>query len=94
MVVGVRVPRTVDLQRPRGLAAIGVAEVGEDAAVLSLELLDRVEGARNQAGHPRVQSPAGDQQQRKTGTRLVIGDANAAFFVEGHASLPQLSKNV
>ena len=45
MVIGVGIPRPVDLERAGGLAAIGVAQVRRDAAVLSLELLDRVEGA-------------------------------------------------
>ena len=44
MVVGVGIPRPVDLERAGGLAAIGVAQVRRDAAVLALELLDRVEG--------------------------------------------------
>ena len=43
MVVGVRIPRPVDLERAGGLAAVGVAQVRRDAAVLALELLDRVE---------------------------------------------------
>src|ERR1700686_3085955 len=42
MVIGISIPRPVDLERAGGLAAIGVAQVREDAAVLSLELLDRV----------------------------------------------------
>ena len=51
MVVGVGIPRPVDLERAGGLAAVGVAQVRRDAAVLSLELLDRVEGiAAVQAG--------------------------------------------
>ena len=44
VVVGVGVPRPVDLERAGGLAAVGVAQVRRDAAVLALELLDRVEG--------------------------------------------------
>ena len=43
LVVGVGIPRPVDLERTGGLAAIGVAQVRRDAAVLPLELLDRVE---------------------------------------------------
>ena len=43
LVVGVRVPGPVDLERAGGLAAVGVAQVHRDAAVLVLELLDRVE---------------------------------------------------
>ena len=44
LVVGVGVPGPVDLERAGGLAAVGIAQVRRDAAVLSLELLDRVEG--------------------------------------------------
>src|SRR5215467_1382524 len=86
MIIGKGIPRTVGLDRAGGFAAIGVAQVRKDAAVLSLELLDRVEGAGGQAGHPRVQSTAGDEQQRKAGTGLLIADANGAFFVEARAS--------
>ena len=43
LVVGVGVPGPVDLERAGGLAAVGVAQVRRDAAVLALELLDRVE---------------------------------------------------
>ena len=43
VVVGVGVPRPVDLERAGGLAAIGVAQVRRDAAVLALELLHGVE---------------------------------------------------
>jgi predicted NBD/HSP70 family sugar kinase len=43
MVVGVGIPGPVDLERAGGLAAVGVAQVRRDAAVLALELLDRVE---------------------------------------------------
>ncbi len=94
MVVGVGIPGTVDLQRPRGPAAIGVAQVGGDAAVLGLELRDRIE-RRAFAGEPRdrrVQSAAGDQQQREAGAGLLEVDANVAFFVHAHgrSSLPGL----
>jgi hypothetical protein len=46
MVIGVGIPRPIDLERAGGFAAIGVAQVREDAAVLSLELLDRIIRAR------------------------------------------------
>src|SRR2546422_10825334 len=85
MVIGVRIPRPVELERAGRLAGIGVAQVRRDAAVLSLELLDRVKGVV-QAGDRRVQSPAGNEQQREAGTGLFIVDANGAFFVEGHGS--------
>jgi len=44
MVIGICIPRPFDLERAGGLAAVGVAQVRRDAAVLSLELLDRVKG--------------------------------------------------
>ena len=45
MVVGIGIPRPLDLERAGGLAAVGVAQVRRDAAILALELLDRVEGS-------------------------------------------------
>src|SRR6185436_294122 len=86
MVIGIRIPRRLDLERAGGLPAVGVAQVRRDAAVLSLELLDRVEGtAACQAGDCRVQPAAGDEQQRKAGTGLLVVNANRPFFVEGRA---------
>src|SRR5207249_4404685 len=67
--------------------AIGVAHIREDAAVFSLELFDRIKrSAAHQAGDRRVQSPAGDEQQREAGAGLLVLDANGAFFVERHSS--------
>src|SRR2546422_7358842 len=87
MVIGIGIPRPIDLERAGGLAAIGVAHIREDAAVLSLELLDRIKWpAAFQAGDRRVQSPTGDKQQREAGTSLLILDANGAFFVERHGN--------
>src|SRR5215831_18017466 len=86
MVVGVCIPRPVDLERAGGLAVIGIAQVRRDAAVLSLELLDRVKGAACQGGNRRVQSPTGNEQQREAGTGLLKVDANGAFFVEACGS--------
>src|SRR5262245_63857273 len=91
MVVGVGIPRPVDLEWAGGLATIGVTQIRENAAVLALELLDRIERAGDQTGHPRVQRSAGDEQQRKAGTGLVIADADGASFVElGSSALPCL----
>jgi len=45
VVVGVRIPRPVDLEGAGGLAGMGIAQIGEDTAVLPLELLDRIKGA-------------------------------------------------
>src|SRR5215475_3521138 len=93
MVIGIGIPRPIDLERTGGLTVIGVAHVREDTAVLSLELLDRIKRpAAFQARDRRVQSPAGDEQQRKARTGLLILDANGAFFIERHgsSSLPTL----
>jgi hypothetical protein len=45
LVIGVGIPWPVDLERPGGLPGIGVAQVGRDAAVLALELTDRIAAA-------------------------------------------------
>src|ERR1700693_6470483 len=87
LVVGVGFPRPVDLDRGGGLAAGGVAQVSCDAAILSLELLNGVEGrVAGEEGYGGVQSPAGKQHQRETGPGLLIADANGAFFVERASS--------
>src|SRR5215471_18922724 len=88
MVVGIGFPRPVHLDRTGGLAAGGVAQVRRDAAILSLEFLDRVE--RRVAGeeaNSRVQSAAREQHQRKAGTGLLIVDAHGSFFVKLATSL-------
>src|SRR5438105_10067800 len=83
MVIAIGIPRPVDLERAGGLTAIGVAHVREDAAVFSLELFDRIKrSAALQEGDRRVQSPAGNEQQRKAGTGLLVLNANGAVFVE------------
>src|SRR5436190_557844 len=91
VVVGVGIPWPLDLQRTGRLAAIGVAQIRGDAAILALEFLDRVEGrVSGEIGDRRIQSAAGDQQQRKARPRLLVADANGAVFVKRHAgsSLP------
>src|ERR1700676_3550623 len=83
LVGGVGIPRPVDLDRAGGLAAGGVAQVRCDAAILSLELLNGVEGrVAGEEGYGGVQSPAGKQHQREAGAGLLIMDTNGAFFVE------------
>ena len=87
MVIGIGIPRPIDLERAGGLTAIGVAHVREDAAVFSLELFDRIKrSAAFQAGDRRVQSPPGTSNNGKPGTGLLILNANGAFFVERHGS--------
>src|ERR1700693_1964972 len=83
LVVGVGIPRPVNLDGTGGLAAGGIAQVRRDAAILSLELLNGVEGrVAAEEGYGGVQSPAGKQHQRETGPGLLIVDTNGAFFVE------------
>jgi hypothetical protein len=78
LIVGEGIPRPIDLER-----AIGRSQVGGDAAILVLELVDRVERIV-QAGNRRVQAAAGDQQQREAGAELLVVDADRSFFVKGH----------
>src|SRR5713226_6494692 len=83
LVVRVGFPRSVDLDRAGGLAARGVAQIRCDAAILSLELLNGVEGrVAGEEGYGGVQSPAGKQHQREAGPGLLIVDTNGAFYVE------------
>src|SRR5215510_12217256 len=87
MIIGIGIPGSVDLERAGGLTAIGVAQIREDTAVLSLEFPYRVKGpAAVQAGDRRVQSPARDEQEREARTGLLILNANGAFFIERHGS--------
>src|ERR1019366_3938488 len=88
LVIGMGIPGTIDLERARGLTGIGITQVESDAAVLVLELLDCVEGriGAGDALYIRVQSAAGDQQQRKAGTGLLVMDANRSLLVNAHGS--------
>ncbi len=94
VVIGVGIPRPVDLERAGGLAFVGVAQVRRDAAVLCLELLDRVKGPAGQGGDRRVQSAAGNDQQREAGTSLLKVNANGASFVETRSLSGLLSKHL
>src|SRR4029077_10969645 len=95
--IGVCIPRPVNLERTNGLTAVGVAQVGRDAAVLVPELLDRIKGrVAGEVGDRRIQAPARDEQQREARAGLLKVDANGTFFVEGHGSsflLSLLSKH-
>src|SRR6266481_397963 len=92
MIIGICIPRPFDLEWAGGLAVIRITQVRRDAVVLSFELLDWVKGiAAMQAGDRRIQSPAGDEQQREARTGLLIMDTNGAFFIEGHGSSSLLS---
>src|ERR1700686_5099077 len=84
LVVGVGIPRPVNLYRSGGLPAGGVAQIGCDAAILSLEFLNGVEGrVAGEEGYGGVQSPSGKQHQREARpSLLIIVDTNRAFLVE------------
>jgi hypothetical protein len=92
MIVGVGIPRPLDLERA-GRVAGRIAQVGVDAAELSFECVDGVEGiAAADAGDRRaIQPPAGDQQEREARPSLLVTDADIPFFVEASAvSVPTL----
>ena len=61
LVVCVCIPGPVDLQRPRGLTGIGIAQVRRNAAVLALELPEAVKRVL-QARDRRVQTSTSDEQ--------------------------------
>ena len=63
LVVGIGLPRPIDFDGAGRLAARRVAKVRRDAAILSLELVDRIAWigiGTGDPGNPRVQ-PAGRQ---------------------------------
>src|SRR5215472_16174045 len=89
VIVGIGIPRPIDLERPGRLTAGGVAQVGRDAAVLVPEIRDRVE--RRSVRHEfdrRVLAPAGDDEQREAGAGLLVVNADIALLVEGHPRVP------
>ena len=49
---------------------------------LVVEFGDRIERTARQAGHCRVQSATGDEQQRVTRTGFFVVDTNRASFVK------------
>src|SRR5438128_7626849 len=87
MIVGISVPWPVHFKRPRGLAALGVAQIGRDNAELALELVERVERVGREARDRGVQPATGDDQQREAGTDLLIVDADVALLIQWHGSL-------
>jgi hypothetical protein len=87
VVVGVGIPRAIDCERAGGLAAIGVAQIRRDHAMLALEFLHWVEGVVREARDRGVQPAAGDDQQREAGADLLIVDADVAFLIKWHDSL-------
>src|SRR5215471_9501213 len=83
LIVRIRLPRPLNLDRSRGLTARRVAQVRGDAAILALELFNRVE--RRVAGEERnrrVQAAAWKQQERNARPGLLEVNANGALFVE------------
>src|ERR1700739_1213906 len=87
MVVGIGVPRPVDLKRTGGLATLGVAQIGRDNAKLTLELIEWVERVRREPRDRRVEPAAGDHQQWEARADLLVMDANLNSFIERHGSL-------
>ena len=69
VIVRVGVPRPVDVQRSRGLAAFGVAQIGRDNAKLVLELVHRIERMGREPRDRGVQTATGNDQQRGAGPR-------------------------
>ena len=89
VVVCVGVPRPVDLERTRRLSAGSVAQVRGYTAVAVLERFHRVERVRGgEAGDRGIQTTAGNDQQRKACSGLLVMNADGAFFVDRHASSP------
>jgi hypothetical protein len=68
MVVGMRIPRAIDLEGTCGLAVISVAKVSADATVFVLELVHRIEGriGRGQIWDGGIQAAAGKQREART----------------------------
>ena len=85
MVVGKGIPRPVNLQRAGGLARRGIAQVGGDAAKISLEGFQGIERMRgSQALNGGIESAARTDQKREARTDLFVIDACGASFVERH----------
>src|SRR5204862_2621928 len=82
MVVGEGIPRPVDLEWPRRLPGIGIAQVGSDAAEGIAEFLQCAERMRGvESGDRRVEAAAWDHHQRETGSPLFIVDADRTSFI-------------
>src|SRR5262252_8099576 len=84
MVVGISVPRPIDLKRTGGLATLGVAQIGRDNAKLTLALVEWVERVRREPRDRRVEPATGDHQQREARADLFVMDANLASLIEWH----------
>src|SRR5262249_58500056 len=87
LVVGIGVPGPLHFQGPRGLAALGVAQIGRNHAELVLELVERVERMGREACDRGVQPATGDNQQREASTDLLIVDADVTLVIKRHESL-------
>src|SRR5262249_18354721 len=71
----------------RGLAALGVAQIGRDHAELALELVERVERVGREARDRGVQPATRDDHQWEAGTDLLIVDTDVALVIKRHGSL-------
>ena len=88
LVVGEAVPCPLDLERTLRLTAIGVAQVQRDDAIGVAECLQRIEGMVGEPRYGRVQSAAGNDQQREAGTGLLVMDLHGTFFIDWHGGSP------
>src|SRR5215469_11389809 len=88
LVVGERVPRVLNRDRARRLAAIGISLVHRDAAEVVLERLRRVEDRGWPVADPRIQATAGGDQKREAGAGLLVADTNVTLLVKRHSSAP------
>ncbi len=85
LVVGIRIPWPVDLHWTVGTSTVGVPQIHRDASVLVAEDSHRVEGRFfRKIADCRIQSAAGNNQQRKAGASLVVVNLKGASFVVWH----------
>ena len=86
LVVGERIPRVIDRHRAGRFATVGVALVHRDAMEVVFKGLHRVEYGGRPIADPRVQAPAGGDQERETGAGLLVADADVALLIKRHGS--------
>src|SRR5437773_1862516 len=86
LVIRKRAPGVARGNRSRGLAAVRVALIHRDAAEVVLERFHRVEHRGGPVAHPRVQAPAGRDEQREARANRLVADANVTLFIERHGS--------
>ena len=87
LVVGERIPRVIDRHRAGRFATVGVALVHRDAMEVVFKGLHRVEYGGRPIADPRVQAPAGGDQEREARAGLLVANADVALFVKWHSKL-------